>query len=370
MTQLICSGALLLGVLFVQGAAAQTPKEFKGHTGLVFNVAFSPDGKILATASFDNTVKLWDFSNGKELATLKGHTAPVYSVVFSPDGTMIATGSQDNSIRIWDKDGKFQRELKGHTGIVDSVAFGPNSDVLASGSADKSVRLWNPKEGKELKNLGSHKESVYSVAFSPNGKLLASGSNDTTVKVWDVKDQKEVKQFGTPPPDPVKDNPKDKKTKEKKDDAKKEDKDKKEEKDKKDDPKKIIDLEDRPEGITGVVFAPDNNTVMAVSFDKKLHFLNVSEGKETKRIGAPKETKDADDLFGVAVSRDGKHVATAGYGGSLRVYEIESGNLIFKRDPIKMVTYCVAFTPDGRALVTGHERDNAARVTAIDDKKK
>src|SRR5206468_1649666 len=98
---------------------AQPPAEFKGHQGLIFGVAFSPDGQTLATASFDNTVKLWDFATGKEKMTLKGHTKPVYAVVYSHDGTLIATAGDDNSIRIWDaKDGKFLRECKGHAGIV------------------------------------------------------------------------------------------------------------------------------------------------------------------------------------------------------------------------------------------------------------
>src|SRR6185369_6318969 len=100
-------------MLAVAGAAvalAQNPAEFKGHTNYVYAVAFSPDGGTLATASFDNTVKLWDYKTGKEKTTLKGHTAQVYSVAFSPDGNLIATGSMDKTIRVYDKEGKFLKE--------------------------------------------------------------------------------------------------------------------------------------------------------------------------------------------------------------------------------------------------------------------
>src|SRR5690348_11122647 len=95
-------------LVFATAVLAQDQaREFKGHTGLVFSVAFSPKGDVLATGSFDNTVKLWDFKSGKEKLTLKGHTAPVYSVAFSPDGTMIASASQDKTIRVWNpSDGK------------------------------------------------------------------------------------------------------------------------------------------------------------------------------------------------------------------------------------------------------------------------
>src|SRR5690349_5654935 len=82
-------------------ALAQAPDELKGHTALVYSVAFSPDGKVLATGSYDNTVKLWDFKARKELLTLKGHTAPVYSVAWSPDGKTLASASQDKTIRLW-----------------------------------------------------------------------------------------------------------------------------------------------------------------------------------------------------------------------------------------------------------------------------
>jgi WD40 repeat protein len=351
------------GLVFATAVLAQDQaREFKGHTGLVFTVAFSPKGDVLATGSFDNTVKLWDFKSGKEKLTLKGHTAPVYSVAFSPDGTMIASASQDKTIRVWNpNDGKLIKELKGHGEIVDTVAFSPDSKTLASGSADKSVRLWDPKEGKELKNLGQHKESVYSVAFSPNGNFLASAGNDGFIKVWDPKGQKELRQFGPEPQKPmVVELKKEEKKEEKKEAKKKEEKKNAKKKDmakKKDEPKEIRD------GITVVAFSPDSNQLFSVGFDKFLHAWNPNDGKELKKIGPT-----PDDLFGLAVSRDGKLIATAGYGGSLRVYELGSLKEVFKDQLKKTITYSVTFTPDGKALVTGHEKDNAARVTPINKK--
>ena len=115
-----------LCLVFLAGTyvLGQTTTEFKGHQGLVFSVAFSPDGKTMATASFDNTVKQWDFDNKKETGVLKGHTAPVYSVVYSPDGNIIATASQDKTIRLWDaKDGKSVKELKGQRWDADKSVW-------------------------------------------------------------------------------------------------------------------------------------------------------------------------------------------------------------------------------------------------------
>jgi WD40 repeat protein len=244
---------------------------------------------------------------------------------------------------------------------VSAVAFSPDNKILASGGADKTVRLWSPGDGKELKNIGSHKESVYGVAFSPNGQLLASSSKDTTIKLFDVKGLKELRTF-PPLPEPPKVDPKkkDPKKEEKKKDKDKKDKDKKEVK--KEEPKKTepLPLPEIREAITAVQFMPDSQQLLSVGFDKQLHLWNTADGKEIKKLGPT-----PDDIFGLAISRDGKQFATAGYGGHLLVWDLLTGKPSFAHHLKKMVTYCVTFTPDGKALVTGHEKDNAAVVTPL-----
>ena len=150
-------------------------RTLRGHTDSVTSVAWSPDGRTLASTSNDGTVRLWNPNNGINFAVLRGHTRSVLSVAWSPDGRILASGSWDSTIRLWDPDTHgTRRVLRGHTTSVPSLAFHPNGQTLASGSEDLTIRLWNPNTGAHKATLTGHSSSRQALVFSPNGQILAS----------------------------------------------------------------------------------------------------------------------------------------------------------------------------------------------------
>jgi WD40 repeat protein len=173
----------------------------RGHTSNVYDVAISPDGKTLASASCDRTVKLWDVATGKELATLKGHAVDVWCVGFSPDGKLLASGDGDDSkgiIKLWDVGTRSEiASFPDHKAMVKCLAFSKDGTTLASGSWDLTVRRWDVATKKEkavLRHDTLGLSGVWSLSFSPDGKTLASGSDK--VRVWDLQTGKEVFKFG------------------------------------------------------------------------------------------------------------------------------------------------------------------------------
>ena len=134
----------------------------------VTGVAFSPDGRLLATASGDGTARLWDPATGEHLRTLTGHAGAVTGVAFSPDGRLLATASGDGTARLWDPaTGEHLRTLTGHTGAVCGVAFSPDGRLLATASDDGTARLWDPATGEHLRTLTGHTDEVYGCGVQP-----------------------------------------------------------------------------------------------------------------------------------------------------------------------------------------------------------
>ena len=166
----------------------------KGHTSGVINVCFSPDGKRVASASEDNTAKVWDVAKGAEVVTLDGHTDVVSCVVFNEDGSQVITASHDKTARVWDAvTGEQLRVLRGHKEAVSSVAFSANSRRIVTGSFDNTAKVWDIATGKVLVTLEGHKDRVRTVDFSPDGRQIVTGSEDKLLKIWDTESGRELR---------------------------------------------------------------------------------------------------------------------------------------------------------------------------------
>ncbi|KAM0520629.1 hypothetical protein ACHAPE_003026 [Trichoderma viride] len=159
----------------------------KGHSDQINSVAFSPDGKILASASHDNTIRLWEMSTGSHKQTLEGHNGQINCVAFSPDGKILASASHDNTIRLWEMStGSHKQTLEGHSEPVSCVDFSPDGEVLASSSHDRTIRLWEVALGSCRQTFEGHGNRVRCVTFSPDGKILASAADYEPVRLWNT----------------------------------------------------------------------------------------------------------------------------------------------------------------------------------------
>ena len=163
------------------------PFIYRGHTAGVQAVAWSPVSNRVVSGSIDKTVQVWDAITGEHVAIYHGHTDIVMAVAWSPDGRSIASGSADGTVRLWDVATSKQMYIyRGHLASVNSLVWSPDSQRIASGASDKTVQIVEAATGNHLYTYSGHTDKVSSVSWSPNGKLIVSGSWDKTVQVWDA----------------------------------------------------------------------------------------------------------------------------------------------------------------------------------------
>jgi WD40 repeat protein len=290
----------------------------QGHMRVV-SVAFSPDGRRLASAGLDKMVRLWDTTTGQEILTLRGHGDLVGRVLFSPDGQRLASASADGVVRVWDAspfDKNADRRLltiREEGGIIYGLAFSPDSRRLASAGSDNAVKIRDAQSGRELLVLHGHKKPVFSAAFSPDGKTLLSGSNDQTAKLWDAWSGREL--FTLPR-------------------------------------FKVM--------VRSVAFDPNGGTFATASG----HSLQLWNARDGQPLVDPQHA-DAEHLGCMAYSRDGKRLATGGSDRIVQVWEASGGKLklIHAWNGGGNKIYSVAFSPDGRFLASG---DFAGQVNIWD----
>jgi WD40 repeat protein/tRNA A-37 threonylcarbamoyl transferase component Bud32 len=170
----------------------------EGHTGPVRSLAFSPSGQRIATASADETIRIWDPETGRETLTLRGHAAEVFGVTYDPGGSRLASISRDGIVKVWEAE--TGRELRSLAGVVphkspnngNAIAFDRLGRWVAAASDDGTVWIWDVTTGRKVSLLQGHAKEVHSVAFSPGGRRIASASEDGTIKLWDTATGEEV----------------------------------------------------------------------------------------------------------------------------------------------------------------------------------
>ncbi|GIL47581.1 hypothetical protein Vafri_4369 [Volvox africanus] len=172
------------------GLNAMPMGELAGHVDKVLCVNFSPDGKLLVSASADGSMRLWSIEERRTRGLLLGHASNVVAAAFAPGGHLVASAASDNTVRLWDprvatESGSIEESYASHMDMVTHVAFSPSGHTVASAGADWTVRLWDPSDGNHRAMLQGHTDVVRCVAFSPTGHLLASASSDWTVRLWD-----------------------------------------------------------------------------------------------------------------------------------------------------------------------------------------
>jgi WD40 repeat protein/serine/threonine protein kinase len=341
------------GTLRIWETATGRPKlVLRGHGGGVSAVAFHPDRQRLASAGQDGVVKVWDVDTGKQLLTLEGHGGAVNAIAFDGLGKYLASAGADGTVRIWDTANGQQRNiLKGHTEQVRGVAFSPDGQWLASAGWDNQVKVWDVARGQEVAVDGDHPAKVQGVAFSPDGRWLASACTDETVRLWDMTTRKWVRALHehTGFVRSVAFSPDSRLLASASDDL----------------VVKIWDLatgkaqityQGHTEGVTCVAFRFDGGELASASRDGTVKFWDANARPEPLTLAG-----HGDKVYGVVFDRDGRRLASASEDGTVRLWDAWTGQeLLTLKGHVGRVNG-VAFCPDGQRLASGGE-DKTVRI--------
>jgi WD40 repeat protein len=286
------------------------------HTSSIQRLAFAPDGKYLASGGDDATIRLWEVSTGARLQTLSSQSSPVYALAWSPDGSWLASGGFDGTISLWEAQGRQAAYpgtatciLTGHNGPVWSVAFSPDGHTLASGSFDGTVKLWDVQRVEERETLVGHTAPVNAVAWSPDGRLLASGSRDQMIWLWEVEQRRSR-----------------------------------------------LALHGHTAVVHALAFMPDSRRLLSGSEDGTMRLWDVERGQCLRVIQGYAIT-----LYDVAWNADGTQLAGAGSDTLATIWERDGRTAPKLLRGHKWIAYGVAWSSDGQLLASSG-LDNAVQV--------